>query len=91
MGAKYVPFAYLLPALSLSLFFVSLLNLFVSYFLALRSRILFKISMLGFAATVLFVVASHATAEAIVADFVFGGAFTLVLLAFFVFLSKKIS
>ncbi len=46
IGAKYLPFSHYLPILAFLIFLVSLSNIFISYFLALRNYILIPISLI---------------------------------------------
>ena len=89
IGKKFVPMAHHLPYLSLYLFLVSLLNLFVAYFIALRLKSLLPISALGFLGIILLLALNHHTLQAIIFDFTFATLGTLSLLVFSAFVSQK--
>ncbi|MDO8573020.1 MAG: oligosaccharide flippase family protein [bacterium] len=89
IGAKYAPLAYLLPLFSLSSLLVSFLSLFVTYLLALRSRALIPVSVVGFIAVFVLIATNHSTPGTIVFDFAASTAFTLVLLASSLHFFKK--
>lgn len=89
IGAKYVSMAHLLPLFSLSTFLVSLLSLFVTYFVALRSVVIIPVSILGFLSVFTLIALSHGSTGAIVLDFAVSSALTLVFLAISAPIFKK--
>jgi O-antigen/teichoic acid export membrane protein len=66
MGKTYEAYAKLLPRLSLAVFLISVLNLFVNYHLALRRYTIALIAAVGMAVTVACLYLSHATLTAVV-------------------------
>jgi len=81
MGTTYLPYADLLPRLSLALFLISLLNLFIMYHMALRRYMIIPITLAGAAVTGLLLSGSHDTLEAVVNSLLYGSAATLGFLA----------
>lgn len=79
MGHRYLAYAHLLPMLSLVMFMVSVINLFVSYYISLRkyhSSVIIAISAL---ITGLLIVLRHQTVGTVVSDLVYSTAATLAL------------
>lgn len=76
MGDEYVRFAYLLPRLGLVVFVVSLLNLLMLYFMALRHYAIAFIAIMGLAVTCGLVGIHHDSLQAIV-DSMLGGSVAL--------------
>ena len=76
IGQRYLPLAGLLPKLSLTLFLISIINLFFSYDVALRRWSIALISIFGASVTVLFILLHHATPSAMV-DSLLAGASVL--------------
>jgi len=72
MGGAYVGLAELLPLAGLYIFLVSLINIMYMYFLALRDRKLFIISLIGFFITVSMLFARHNTFEWVIIDYIIG-------------------
>ncbi len=78
MGQRFLPYAGLLPRLSLVIFLVSVINLFMMYHLALRRYAVALFAVCGVAAAAGFLAANHQTPAAVVNDLlyaclVFGG------------------
>ena len=78
MGHRFLVYASLLPRLSLAIFLVSVINLFVLYHLALRRYTVALIAVCGAAAAAGFLAVNHQTPFAVVNDLlyacaVFGG------------------
>lgn len=88
MGPKYVPDAYLLPRLSLVLFIISLINLFVMYHIALRRYWTLAVVLLGFAATIGVLTAHHQTISAVINSLLIGSLTMLALLGIWLGLKK---
>lgn len=82
MGERYGSVAGLLPLAGLYLFLASLVNVFYTYFLALRDTRLYAISAVGVLVTGLLVVFHHASPTALVTDYAIGATVTLVPLVF---------
>jgi O-antigen/teichoic acid export membrane protein len=78
MGATYLPFADLLPRLSLALFIISLLNLFIMYHMALRRYMIMPITIAGVAVTCTLLSLSHETLQQVINSLLYGGTATLV-------------
>jgi O-antigen/teichoic acid export membrane protein len=72
MGSKYLPLAFLLPRLSLVLFTISLLNLFMLYFMALRRYGIALVVIMGLAITYGLLRAHHQTLEAVINSLLYG-------------------
>jgi O-antigen/teichoic acid export membrane protein len=66
MGSKYLAFADLLPRLSLAVFIISVLNLFITYHMALRRYGLVPVVISGAVASFWFLATNHATLLAVV-------------------------
>lgn len=81
MGADYLPYAHLLPRLSLMIFIVSLLNLFVLYFMALRRYAIAFIAILGLAVTCGLVGIHHDSLQAVVDSMLLGTVIMSLILA----------
>ncbi len=80
MGPKYLPDAYLLPRLSLVVFIISLINLFIMYHIALRRYWVMAIVVTGFTATIVLLVAHHQTILAVINSLLIGSLTMLALL-----------
>lgn len=78
IGRRYLAYSYLLPRLSVLLFFVSLTNLILMFFLALRRYFIAKIILFGTLFITLTTVINHATLSGIINNFLLG---TLMILA----------
>ena len=72
MGTTYLPYANLLPRLSLVVFVISLLNLFIMYFMALRKYAIALLVILGIAVTLGLLLAHHASLRAVVDSLLYG-------------------
>jgi O-antigen/teichoic acid export membrane protein len=81
MGSSYGALADILPRLSLAIFFLAILNLFVSYYLALRRRGAVAVTALGALLTYALMLTNHATIGGVVNGLLIGSALTLGLLA----------
>lgn len=77
MGATYLPYADLLPRLSLALFIISLLNLFIMYHMALRRYVIMPIIIAGVVVTCVLLSLSHQTLQAVINSLLYGSAITL--------------
>jgi O-antigen/teichoic acid export membrane protein len=78
MGGQYGELASLLPILSLVVFIISLVNLVVMYYLALRHKMIVLVGIIGFGVVVGLVLADHATVSSIVYNILLGSILTLV-------------
>jgi len=72
MGSRFLPYAFLLPRLSVVVFSISVLNLFVLYHLALRRYAIAGIAALGATVTAGFMMVNHQSPQAIVNDLLYG-------------------
>ncbi len=88
MGPKYLPDAYLLPRLSLVIFIISLLNLFIMYHIALRRYWILAIVLLGFTATLSLLAANHQTIMSVINSLLIGSVSMLVLLGMWLGINK---
>jgi O-antigen/teichoic acid export membrane protein len=80
LGEKYLSLVTLLPLLSVSLFLISVLNLFVSYFLALRDKELLRISVITSIAFVLLLCYFNNSIKEIIISFILTSSLALTLL-----------
>jgi len=80
MGGKYLPYASLLPRLSLMIFIISILNLFIVYYMALRRYIVIPIVLLGVALTFGLLQMNHQTLQAVINNLLYGSLGMLALL-----------
>lgn len=78
MGGQYDELAHLLPILSLVVFIISLVNLVIMYYLALRHKMIVLVGIIGFGVVVGLVLANHATVSIIVYNILLGSILTLV-------------
>jgi O-antigen/teichoic acid export membrane protein len=89
MGEAYVPLAGLLPRLSLAIFIVSALNLFLTYYMALREYASGVIAIIGAAVTIGAMQLSHHSLTAIVNNLLYSSIALTVLLAAWMGLSNR--
>lgn len=80
MGQEYSSLAYLLPRLSLAVFVVSIINVFVAYYLALRRYMIAPVVAFGGFITYVLVAANHASPSAVVNSLLFGSLIMLLIL-----------
>jgi O-antigen/teichoic acid export membrane protein len=80
MGSKYLPYSYLLPRLSLALFIISILNLIVLYFIALRRYGIAPVVIIGLAITYGILKIEHQTLQAVINSLFYGSLVMLGLL-----------
>ncbi len=79
MGKDYIAAASLLPRLSITVFIISLLNVIVSYYLALRRYAIAPLLLIGAGITYLLVMMRHATLSAVVNSLLIGSLSMLVI------------
>lgn len=84
MGHAYAEVASLLPMLALATFITSLLNVVVSYFLALKLYISGFLAIIGFAATFGLIFFRHGSPQEIVEDLLVGSMVSMSLIAIWV-------
>lgn len=74
MGANFTTYSHLLPSLSLAMFIISILNLVVSYYIALRRFQISAIVALGAIITGGLLITDHQTLEMVVNSLLYGSA-----------------
>lgn len=84
MGQEYAGLAYLLPVLAVVNFTISIINLLVSYFLALRRAIIGVLAIIGFAASCGLMLLSHDSPQSITTSLLLGSVATLCLIAIWI-------
>jgi O-antigen/teichoic acid export membrane protein len=89
VGAKYAPYAHYLPLMSLYLFIASLLNLLVSYLLALRSRALFPATIFGSVTLLVLVMVEQSSLWGVIASFTVSGVAALAYCVFAIYAPKR--
>lgn len=89
MGQEYTQYSYLLPRLSLVIFIVSILNLLMLYFMALRHYAIGFVAIIGLAVTCGLVVMHHDSLQAIVDSMLVGTTILAVLLALWILVNEK--
>lgn len=85
IGKKYLTYAYLLPRLSLLIFVISIANLVLNYFLALREYLLYKICLAVIVLITILTVINHDTIEAVINNFYIGTFALFILIALWQF------
>jgi O-antigen/teichoic acid export membrane protein len=88
MGSEYMAYSSLLPRLSLVVFLISILNLFITYHMALRRYSIALIVIMGGLASVLFLVISHGTLMNVVNGLLYGSTVTLTALGLWLGVAK---
>lgn len=83
MGAKFLPYADLLPRLGLFMFLAAIINLLCNYYLAQRRWFIAGATASGLVLTLLALGLHHATPGAVVESLIMGGVLTLGLVAVF--------
>jgi O-antigen/teichoic acid export membrane protein len=66
MGVDYITYAYLLAPLALAICIISITNLICMYYLSLRRKMVMVVGIIGFAATLGFMVMWHSSLQALV-------------------------
>jgi O-antigen/teichoic acid export membrane protein len=66
MGVDYITYAHLLAPLALAICIISIINLICMYYLALRRKMVMVVGIIGFAATLSFMVVWHSSLQALV-------------------------
>lgn len=89
MGGQYDELVGLLPALSLVVFIISLVNLVVMYYLALRHKMVVLVGIIGFGVVVGLVLYGHATVSTIVYNILLGSILTLVAAGLYVLITFR--
>lgn len=78
MGQQYSQYAFLLPLLVVANFTISIINLLVLYFLALRRAIASVVAIMGFVASCVLMILNHDSLNSIVYNLLIGSSVTLV-------------
>lgn len=81
MGHRFEAYAYLLPPLATALFVLSILNLVVSYYMALRRYQISLLAAVGVVGTIIVLLQMHSSLSSIVQGLLWGSVGTLVLIA----------
>lgn len=84
MGGAYREMAAILPALSVALFIISLLNVIVSYYLALRRYAIAPVLIVGAGITYALMATHHSTPQMVVTSLLIGSVSMLILLILWV-------
>lgn len=82
MGPNYTEFAHLLPMLGLAIFVVAIVNLLVSYYMALRRYVIAPVVVIGAIVTYVLMISQHNDLAAIVRSLLIGGLTMITLIAF---------
>ncbi len=82
IGSRYVEYAYLLPKMAMLLFLVSLTNLLMMFFLALRKYFVIWISIFGVTIITMMSILNHTALMNIVNNFLIGASITIALLVY---------
>ncbi len=80
MGSSYLSYAYLLPLLSLAMFMLSVLNLVVGYYMALREYQISVIIILGMCIMSVLMLMHHATLGEVIQNLIYSSGSTLLLM-----------
>jgi O-antigen/teichoic acid export membrane protein len=89
MGNKFTDAANVLPLLSVTIFTVSVLNLFISYCLALRRYAVAIVVLIGAVLTYVLMVLNHASLSAVVANMLIGSVAMIAALAVWLVVPKN--
>jgi len=81
MGGQYLPYAGLLPELATAIFMISVVNLLVSYYLALRRYTIALVVIIGAVVTYALMAMHHNTIRAVVDSLFLGSLSMIVLIA----------
>lgn len=81
MGSQYDQYAGLLPLLSVTIFAVAIVNLVVSYFMALRRYSIALVVIAGALVTYAFMMTHHATLRAVIESLLYGSLSMIILVA----------
>ena len=88
MGSEYIRYAHLLGTLSLAMFIISILNLLISYYIALRRYQIGAIVVLGAVIAGLLLMSHHGTLDSVVNSLLYGSMSMLGLLILW-FITRK--
>ncbi len=79
IGARYAPYASLLPVLALHTFTIAFINIFIFYFLALRTMIVIPLSIVGIVSIGVSLFFFHASPMQVVLSFLSGSVLSLIM------------
>jgi O-antigen/teichoic acid export membrane protein len=79
MGSSYAAYTSLLPLLCLAMLLLSVVNLIISYYIALRNYMLLSIIIPGVCTTVILMWASHSSVRNVVMNLIYGSIGMIVL------------
>jgi len=91
VGSDYIVFAHLLPLLSLYVFLITLINVCVTYGLALRQKSVITIGIFGILSTIIFVSVLPSTPDGLINGFLYSSVLTLMFCLYIQFVKPKIS
>lgn len=90
MGQNYIHYAGLLPMLGLAIFVVAIVNLLVSYYMALRRYMIAPVVVIGAAVTYILMISQHNDLAAIVRSLLIGGLTMIFLIAFLALSDRRV-
>lgn len=77
MGNSFAPYAHILPTLSLALFLVSVINLIVCYYIALRRYEIAGVVSVGVVVTIILLIFGHGSLDVVALNLMYGSAILL--------------
>jgi O-antigen/teichoic acid export membrane protein len=89
MGVDYITNANILPLLALAICIISITNLICMYYLALRRKMVMVVGIIGFAATLSFMVVWHDSLQALVYSVLWASILTLTMTGTYVLVNLK--
>jgi O-antigen/teichoic acid export membrane protein len=78
MGVDYITYAHILPPLAAAICLISITNLICMYYLSLRQKMVMVVGIIGFAATLSFMVMWHGTPQMLVYSMLWASILTLI-------------
>lgn len=89
MGVDYITYVHLLAPLALSICMISIINLICMYYLSLRRKMVMVVGIIGFAATLSFMVVWHDSLQALVYSMLSASILTLTATGTYVLVNLK--
>jgi O-antigen/teichoic acid export membrane protein len=89
MGVDYITYAHLLAPLTLSICIISIINLICMYYLSLRRKMVMVVGIIGFAATLSFMLVWHSSLQALVYSMLAASILTLTATGTYVLVNLK--
>lgn len=89
MGVDYITYASLLPPLALSICIISIVSLICMYYLSLRRKMVMVVGIIGFAATLSFMVVWHSSLQMLVNSMLAASILTLTATGTYVLVNLK--